>query len=76
MGRMIRITEEYRIAPNKEIALRHICQDAIRLRWSMYGSPIGQTSLKDKSKRSCWACGEPTPKKILFIFNLWKWHND
>jgi len=66
---MIRITEEYRIAPGRNNPLRHFpC--ATGTAWYMYGAP---TRLSGKE---CLVCNKKTPKKILFIYNLWKFHND
>ena len=67
---IIRVTKEYVIVPNKHDQLRHLgCTDEAQF-WNMYGSPTCYDT-NDK----CWNCKKKTPKKVLFIFNLWKWKN-
>jgi len=70
---MIRITEEYRIAPNKRVSLRHFCHGSNS--FYMYGAPVSIFRPKG-SDIVCLSCRKKVPDKILFIYNLWKWHND
>ena len=68
---MVRLTAEYMIDNSswgsEWSSLRHFCRNVMEDGYSrVYGG---------RAAERCINCKKETPKKILFIYNLWKWHN-
>ena len=61
----IKLSSEYRITPYYMYALGHNCTEE---------HTVGVDD--DYKSMRCMGCKKLTPEKIMFVYNLWKFHNN